>query len=118
MDALRCPVCKAENTYPPLPFGGEGRGEGARVLCRRCKADLSLLFQLEEARQQLLEEAQHEANVGHWQQFLSCVSRAHALRGDDQTRHLRALGCLLTADFAGAMSESYNLASGGRQPPV
>ena len=34
--ALRCPVCKAENAQGPN--------------CRRCKADLSLLFALEDRR--------------------------------------------------------------------
>ena len=52
MVVLRCPVCKADNALVlPLPSGGEGGGEGARALCRRCKADLSLLFQLEDARE-------------------------------------------------------------------
>jgi len=30
MEKVRCPLCKAENTTPPT--------------CRRCKADLGLLF--------------------------------------------------------------------------
>jgi hypothetical protein len=100
MGALRCPVCKAENVQGPT--------------CRRCKADLSLLFQLEEARQHLLDGARREARAGCWQRFLSCVSQAHALRADEQTRRLRAVVRLLRRDYPGALSDCNNLASGGR----
>ena len=41
--ALRCPVCKAENAQGPN--------------CRRCKADLSMMFALEDQRAPVMEEA-------------------------------------------------------------
>ena len=40
---MRCPVCKADNAQG--------------LQCRRCKADLALLFQLEEQRARALEQA-------------------------------------------------------------
>ncbi len=43
MATMVCPVCKAENAAGPA--------------CRRCKADLSLLFQLEEQRERTLAAA-------------------------------------------------------------
>lgn len=88
MDSLRCPVCKADNAQGPS--------------CRRCKADLSLLFTLEDARGRLLDQARREAAAGRWSEFLRAVSEADRMRSDAQSRRLRAVGLLLTRDFAGA----------------
>jgi hypothetical protein len=90
MPALRCPVCKADNSQAPA--------------CRRCKADLSLLWQLEGARAHRLAEARTLASTGAWPEFLRAVIESDRMRSDEETRRLRALGCLLTGDFAGAVS--------------
>jgi len=86
---LRCPVCKADNTQGPL--------------CRRCKADLSLLFALEEQRRQALASARRAAAVGDWHSFRREAEHADRLRRDDETRRLLALAHLLLRDYAGAL---------------
>jgi hypothetical protein len=92
MGALRCPVCKGENTQGPT--------------CRRCKADLSLLFALEEQREALLETARRHAAAGAWRAFLDDVERAHGLRADLQTRRLRAAALLLVGDRPAALRQA------------
>jgi len=92
MPALRCPVCKADNTSGPN--------------CRRCKADLSLLFDLEAHRDRLLGEAHALAAEGSWREFLALVEQAHGLRRGEETRRLRAVGRLLIGDFSGALSDA------------
>ena len=87
--ALRCPVCKADNTQGPL--------------CRRCKADLSLLFILEEQRRQALADARRAAAAGDWHSFRRWAERADALRRDDESRRLLAAAHLLHGDFAEAL---------------
>ena len=106
MMSLRCPVCKAENTPPtlPSPLGGEGKGGGAQ--CRRCKADLSLLFALAEQRRAALDMARAAAARGDRQEFLSEAERADTLRSDDESRRLLAVARLLHGDFAGALREA------------
>lgn len=87
--ALRCPVCKADNTQGPL--------------CRRCKADLSLLFALEDQRQQALIEARRAAATGDWPAFRQKVEQADSLRRDDETKRLLALAHLLHRDPGGVL---------------
>jgi hypothetical protein len=87
--ALRCPVCKADNSQGPL--------------CRRCKADLSLLFTLEEQRQQALADARSAAAARDWPSFRHWARRADGLRRDDETRRLLAVAHLLHGDFVGAL---------------
>jgi hypothetical protein len=80
MSVLRCPVCKADNTQGPT--------------CRRCKAELALLFELEAARQRLLAKARDLALAGRWGEFLERVLLAHGLRHDEETSRLLAAGRL------------------------
>ena len=87
--ALRCPVCKADNTQGPL--------------CRRCKADLSLLFALEEQRRQALAGARCAAAAGDWDTFLHRARRADTLRRDDESRRLLAVAHLLHRNYADAL---------------
>lgn len=86
---LRCPVCKAENSQGPQ--------------CRRCKADLSLLFTLEEQRQQAVADARRAADRADHRALLDSAARADTLRSDGETRRLLALARLLAGDFAGAL---------------
>ncbi len=90
--SLRCPVCKAENMQGPQ--------------CRRCKADLSLLFALEEQRRAALDAARHAAGHGDRQGFLAAAERADTLRSDEESRRLLAVARLLHGDFAEALREA------------
>src|SRR5262245_11017923 len=106
MPPLRCPVCKAENALPGPPHHrGEAR-PGSPEVCRRCKAELSLLFRLEEHRQHVLAEARRLAAAGQWSAFLAAVLEADRMRSDAETRRLRAVGRLLVGDFARALKEA------------
>src|SRR5262245_22039325 len=105
MPALRCPVCKADNVTPtPLPQGERSGSEGAPT-CRRCKADLSLLFALEEHREVLLNSARQHAAAGAWEAFLADIEQVHGLRADQQTRRMRAVGLLLIGDRLAALRQ-------------
>jgi hypothetical protein len=85
---MRCPVCKADNLQGPQ--------------CRRCKADLSLLFELEDQRRQALVEVQRCLHQGEWREATRQAETADWLRGDEETKRLAALAHLLEGDFAGA----------------
>ena len=85
---LRCPVCKAENAEGPQ--------------CRRCKADLSLLFELEQQRDALLVAAAESLRTGRFADALTDAGRAHQLRRGEDTGRLLALAALLCWDFAAA----------------
>lgn len=81
---LRCPVCRAENSSPPS--------------CRRCKVDLSLLFDLERSRDYLLHEARQHLRAWRRQAALQCAERANALREDETSLQLFGLASLLCGD--------------------
>lgn len=85
---MRCPVCKAENT------------QGAA--CRRCKADLSLLFALEKQRRRSLAAARQCLIQGDGRAALEHIEDADWLRGDDESQRLLAAAHLLLRDFAAA----------------
>jgi hypothetical protein len=85
---MRCPVCRAENT------------SGAQ--CRRCRADLSLLFALEDQRAHLLAAAQAAISCAEGGEALRLAEAARQLRDGGDVGRLRALGHLLQRDFAGA----------------
>ena len=83
---LRCPVCKAENDAPPA--------------CRRCKADLSLVFGLEEDRASALAKARRALAAGRWGEALVAATRADGLRRDEESGRLIAVAALLNGDHA------------------
>jgi hypothetical protein len=85
---MRCPVCKAGNAQGPQ--------------CRRCKADLSLLFALEEQRRRVLTEARLSLRRGEWQAAVEHTETADWLRDDDESRRLMATVHLLNKDFVTA----------------
>src|SRR5437879_5200097 len=97
MPSLRCPVCKADNTQGPL--------------CRRCKADLSLLFALEEQRRVVLDAARQAALRGEWRNVLAAAERADALRSDEESRRLLAVAHLLHGDFAEALQAAQRVST-------
>ena len=85
---MRCPVCKADNSQGPQ--------------CRRCKADLSVLFALEEQRRRTLADARRCLQRGNWQTATEHAEMAHWLRSDEESQRMMAAARLLIRDFAGA----------------
>jgi len=85
---MRCPVCRAENTAGPQ--------------CRRCRADLSLLFALEGQRAHWLAAAQAALTRADGSEVLRFAAAAQQLRDGEDVRRLHALGHLLRRDFAAA----------------
>jgi hypothetical protein len=85
---MRCPVCRAENDQGPQ--------------CRRCRADLSLLLQLDAQRRFALDEAGRSVARGQLRRALVLLEGVEALRRDVESVRLRALISLLQRDFAGA----------------
>jgi len=78
-------VCKAENVQGPQ--------------CRRCKADLSLLSQLEEQRAALLAAAVEGVRTRRYEEALRSARRAHQLRYGEDSRRLLAMLHLVQYDF-------------------
>lgn len=85
---MRCPVCKADNR------------QGSQ--CRRCKADLSLLFALEEQRSWILAEARRFLRCGEWQAAIKRAEAADWLRRGEVSQRLTALSRHLGRDFIAA----------------
>ena len=85
---MRCPVCKAENDKGPQ--------------CRRCKVDLSLLFDLEGQRERLLAATRHALARGEWAEAIRQAVEADRLRHDEESWQLLAVAHLLNRDFAAA----------------
>ena len=84
-----CPCCKAANDAGPN--------------CRRCKADLSLLFAVDAQRAATLDDARRLAAEGRFAEALAAVDRAAQLRRGADVLRLRAAVLLLSRDFAGAL---------------
>ena len=72
---MRCPVCKADNAEGPL--------------CRRCRADLKLLFALEEQRQRSLEATRQCLAEGQWSQAIHQAEAADWMITAARTRPVR-----------------------------
>jgi methylphosphotriester-DNA--protein-cysteine methyltransferase len=97
MALIRCPLCKAENAEGPA--------------CRRCKADLSLLFDLEEQRTWTVAEAWRLLAVGRMPEANWQAQVADWMRSDGESLRLFALTRLLRRDFDGAWSCYRSLAN-------
>jgi hypothetical protein len=87
---MRCPVCKAEN--------------GEDATCRRCKADLSLLVTLEQARRHALACAAQATAAGDGEHALRHAEAAHRLRQDRDSWRSLAVAFLLRRDFRRALA--------------
>jgi hypothetical protein len=88
---MHCPVCRAEVDSGPQ--------------CRRCRVDLSLLFILEEQRQQLLTAGFRALGCGRWREALALGERAGALRQDYAAQRLVALAHLLAGEYTRALAD-------------
>jgi hypothetical protein len=98
MTTLRCPVCRADNTTGPA--------------CRRCKADLGLLWQIEVERRRQLSAAVALIRQSEWERALAALDKVDALRAGDDARRLRAACHLLRRDFAAAWRVRATLTGG------
>ena len=87
---MRCPVCRADNADD--------------ATCRRCKADLSPLVTLEQARRQALTQAANAAALADGARTLQHAEAAHRLRADAESWRWLAVGGLLVRDFALALA--------------
>jgi methylphosphotriester-DNA--protein-cysteine methyltransferase len=101
---MHCPVCKADNAAGPH--------------CRRCRADLSLLFTVEKQQRQRLAEVADLARQRQWHAALQAAEAADQLRRDEHSLH-RLLVCrLMLRDFArawpvyGALARRFRFAQG------
>ena len=102
MMPIPCPCCKASNDDGPN--------------CRRCKADLALLFAIEADRTATLERARSLVAGLNFDEAIAALDRANHLRqGDDFVRRKAAVK-LLQRDFAGALRVYHELAT--TQPSV
>lgn len=98
---LRCPVCRADNAEP--------------ATCRRCRADLSMLWSLEARRQQLLTDCRAAVATGRGDEVLRLANGAHALRHGEDTRMYLTLGHLLERSFHDALRTLCATSADGRE---
>ncbi len=84
---VTCPCCRAGNDVGPA--------------CRRCKADLALLFAVESRREFLLSEV-HRLAGSEPRAALAKLDEAEMLRPGPELLPLRATLHLLLGDFANA----------------
>jgi hypothetical protein len=84
-----CPCCKAANDAGPA--------------CRRCKADLTLLFAVEAEREALVADARWLAAESRYPDSLVRLDRAAQLRRGEDVSRLRAAVLLLAGDFPAAL---------------
>ena len=85
---ITCPACRASVESGPQ--------------CRRCKADLSLLFALESRRDAVLAAARRSLAVGRADVALALAHGAERLRRGEDARRLIATAHLLRREFAAA----------------
>ena len=87
---IRCPVCRADNDTGPT--------------CRRCKADLAPLAELETRRALALDQAARAAALGDGEAVLRHARAAQQLRYGPDVQRWLAEGHLLRHDFAQALA--------------
>jgi hypothetical protein len=85
---MACPVCRARVEDGPQ--------------CRRCRADLSLLFALEGQRERALASARRRLAAGGLAEALAAARAVAALRPGEDVSRLLAVAYLLRRDFARA----------------
>ena len=85
---LSCPVCKAENATGPN--------------CRRCKADLGMLFALDEQRAQLLAAARQAFDWNRLENARRFAMSANDCRQDPESLRWVAMLQLIHGNFGEA----------------
>jgi len=93
-----CPCCKASNDAGPA--------------CRRCKADLALLFAADADAAALLAAARAALAAGDYPAADDLAGRAAAVRRTPDALRTRAAARLLGGRFADALAVYHELASG------
>lgn len=83
--ALMCPVCKASNENGPT--------------CRRCRADLAMLFAVEDQRKSHIADARCCLDDGELVRAAAHARRADDLRHGPDVAQFRAVLALLQRDF-------------------
>jgi hypothetical protein len=86
---MKCPVCRADNDEKPA--------------CRRCKADLTLMWAVEERRGGFLRAAHNCLRLGQYEQALDHLGRVRELRQGADADRLMALVNMMAGDFAEAL---------------
>ncbi|MGA2255373.1 MAG: hypothetical protein ABSG53_11975, partial [Thermoguttaceae bacterium] len=71
--------------------------------CRRCRCDLQLLRQANQARRQARRKALLDLRDGRWADAHRAALAYHALAPGADSRRLLAVCCLLAGDFAEAV---------------
>ena len=84
---LACPVCKADNAGPT---------------CRRCKADLGMLFALSDRRSELLAATRMAYNQNRLTDAWRFASAANEHRQDEESLRWIAMLQLLQGNFGEA----------------
>jgi hypothetical protein len=97
---MLCPVCRANNEQGPQ--------------CRRCRADLGLLFELEEQRRQVMAAARAQLAQGGVERAFQFAAQADELRHDDESRRLLAVCHVVNGNYADAWRVSQSRLSGER----
>jgi hypothetical protein len=83
---ITCPACRAENSQGPN--------------CRRCKAELSMLFTLRQEHEAHLSAAVGALRAGSPAPAIAHLDRAEKIRRDQRIPKLRAAAELLRGRFA------------------
>jgi hypothetical protein len=93
-----CPCCKASNDAGPA--------------CRRCKADLSLLFAADADAAALLARARDALAVGSFAEAEHLAQQSASIRRTPDALRVRACARLLAGRFADALAAYHELAPG------
>ena len=99
---IRCPACRADNDTGPA--------------CRRCKADLAPLFDLEARRALALRQAARALACGAGAAVLRHAQEAQLLRPGPDVLPWLAVGHLLRREFTRALA-CWQLARSAPLPP-
>jgi hypothetical protein len=84
-----CPVCRAAQAWSDS--------------CRRCRCDLRLLRQADEARRRARQQALQHLRAGRWADAERAARAYHDIQPGADSRRLLAVCCLLGGEFQQAV---------------
>ena len=87
---IACPCCRASNETP---------------VCRRCRADLSLLAAIEARREYLLSAARMKLARG--EDARPMIEEAASLRNGSDAAQLRAVAALMRGEYAAVLARPF-----------